>query len=179
MCGINLIGVTGGIADVRGQFKITIRDIANNPVPGSSVVIDFGPCATDACKEEGHRLTLSRRCKEGCKIADGTCMGFLLFDFGAKEWRILFAAIGGAGTVAMGLLAAIMLIIGAIRPSRGVATAALVLSILALIGGAGFVIAAGMVAKGTSTPRTNSCGSTPPERVERTIGSSFPRTLTF
>src|SRR5439155_20880702 len=45
--GINLVGATNGIADARGQFTITLRDLANNPLPGSYVVIDFSPCASD------------------------------------------------------------------------------------------------------------------------------------
>lgn len=34
-----------GVADPRGEFVITIRDLAMNPVPGALVVLDFSNCA--------------------------------------------------------------------------------------------------------------------------------------
>ena len=46
-CGLTLVGSTGGVADARGQFTITVRDLAHNPIAGSSVVIDFNACAAD------------------------------------------------------------------------------------------------------------------------------------
>jgi hypothetical protein len=46
-CGLNLVGTTGGVADVRGEFTITVRDLAHNPIIGSSVVVDFNGCAVD------------------------------------------------------------------------------------------------------------------------------------
>lgn len=46
-CGINLVGSTGGVADSRGEFTIVVRDLANNPIAGSSVVIDFNACDLD------------------------------------------------------------------------------------------------------------------------------------
>jgi hypothetical protein len=46
-CGFNLVGTTGGVADARGEFTITVRDLAHNPIIGSSVVIDFNACAVD------------------------------------------------------------------------------------------------------------------------------------
>ena len=46
-CGFNLVGSTGGVADSRGQFTVTVRDLAHNPIAGSSVVVDFNACAAD------------------------------------------------------------------------------------------------------------------------------------
>lgn len=46
-CGLNLVGTTGGVADSRGEFTIVVRDLAHNPIAGSSVVIDFNACALD------------------------------------------------------------------------------------------------------------------------------------
>jgi len=46
-CGLNLIGTTGGVADSRGQFTVVVRDLAHNPIAGSSVVIDFNACNVD------------------------------------------------------------------------------------------------------------------------------------
>ena len=39
---INVVGSTLGLADsVAGKFSVIVRDLANNPLNGSSVVIDF------------------------------------------------------------------------------------------------------------------------------------------
>lgn len=46
-CGLNLVGTTGGVADAKGSFTITVRDLAHNPIAGSSVVIDFSGCSVD------------------------------------------------------------------------------------------------------------------------------------
>jgi len=46
-CGLNLVGTTGGVADVLGTLTITVRDLAHNPIAGSSVVIDFNACTPD------------------------------------------------------------------------------------------------------------------------------------
>lgn len=39
--GIRLVGTTGGVADPLGTFTVTVRDLANNLIANSSVVIDF------------------------------------------------------------------------------------------------------------------------------------------
>jgi hypothetical protein len=44
-CGINLVGTHNGVADPRGQFTITIRDLAHNTIPDCEVTIDFGACS--------------------------------------------------------------------------------------------------------------------------------------
>jgi len=42
---IPLVGSTGGVpASAFGAFTVTIRDLANNPQPNASVVIDFSNC---------------------------------------------------------------------------------------------------------------------------------------
>ena len=46
-CGLDLVGSTGGVADPRGQVTILVRDLAHNPIAGSSVVIDFTSCVLD------------------------------------------------------------------------------------------------------------------------------------
>lgn len=46
-CGLNLVGTAAGVADPRGEFTITVRDLAHNPIIGSSVVIDFNACEID------------------------------------------------------------------------------------------------------------------------------------
>jgi hypothetical protein len=46
-CGIPVVGQTAGVADGLGQFTITVKDLANNPVANSSVVIDLSACCND------------------------------------------------------------------------------------------------------------------------------------
>jgi len=42
---IRLVGSAGGVADAAaGSFTVVVRDLANNPVPGASVVVDFSGC---------------------------------------------------------------------------------------------------------------------------------------
>lgn len=41
---ITLVGNTAGIPDASGAFSVTVRDLANNPLNGASVVIDLSGC---------------------------------------------------------------------------------------------------------------------------------------
>ena len=42
---IHLVGSTAGIPDTTaGRFTVMMRDLANNPIPGSFVVVDFSNC---------------------------------------------------------------------------------------------------------------------------------------
>jgi len=43
-CGIYLTGSKTGTADPAGQFAITVRDLANNLIANSTVVVDFSNC---------------------------------------------------------------------------------------------------------------------------------------
>jgi hypothetical protein len=43
---INLVGTTGGVVDPNSPITMTIRDGSNNPVPNSTVVINFSSCVT-------------------------------------------------------------------------------------------------------------------------------------
>jgi len=44
---INLVALKGGVVDPVGEFTIVVRDLANNPVVGANVDIDFGQCTPD------------------------------------------------------------------------------------------------------------------------------------
>ena len=46
-CGFNLVGTTAGVADPKGEFTVIVRDLAQNPIAGSSVVISFDGCTPD------------------------------------------------------------------------------------------------------------------------------------
>jgi len=41
---ISLVGSSGGISDPAGNFTITVKDLANNPLNGASVVVDLSGC---------------------------------------------------------------------------------------------------------------------------------------
>ena len=42
---IRLVGARGGVpASAFGKFTVVVRDLANNPMPGASVVIDLASC---------------------------------------------------------------------------------------------------------------------------------------
>jgi hypothetical protein len=41
---IDVVGTASGVADSRGTFTIVVRDLGNNPVANSQVVLDFGSC---------------------------------------------------------------------------------------------------------------------------------------
>jgi hypothetical protein len=42
---ISLVGSKVGVADPVGTFSVTVRDLANNPLSGASVVIDLSGCS--------------------------------------------------------------------------------------------------------------------------------------
>jgi len=67
---ISLVGSTGSIADAGGDFLVVVRDLANNPLAGASVVIDLSgapdlaicadqldPAATVDCVQKTVRKT--------------------------------------------------------------------------------------------------------------------------
>jgi len=41
---ISLVGSSAGLADASGTFSVTVRDLANNPLNGASVVVDLSGC---------------------------------------------------------------------------------------------------------------------------------------
>lgn len=43
-CGIYMTGQKTGVADPAGQFIVTVRDLANNLIANSTVVVDFSAC---------------------------------------------------------------------------------------------------------------------------------------
>src|SRR5678816_3135222 len=42
---VALVGNTGGVLDVAGQFTVIVRDVANVPINNSLVVVDFSGCS--------------------------------------------------------------------------------------------------------------------------------------
>ena len=43
-CQIQFVGLSGGTADPSGDFSVVVRDLAQNPIAGATVVIDFNTC---------------------------------------------------------------------------------------------------------------------------------------
>jgi len=43
--GIAVVGSLTSVADPVGQFQVTVKDVAGNPMNGASVVVDFSGCA--------------------------------------------------------------------------------------------------------------------------------------
>jgi hypothetical protein len=41
---ISLVGSLAGVPDANGTFTVTVRDLANNPLNGASVVVDLSGC---------------------------------------------------------------------------------------------------------------------------------------
>ena len=41
---ISLVGNLAGVPDAAGSFTVTVRDLANNPLNGASVVVDLSGC---------------------------------------------------------------------------------------------------------------------------------------
>jgi len=41
---ISLVGSSAGVPDAFGSFSVTVRDLANNPLNGASVVVDLSGC---------------------------------------------------------------------------------------------------------------------------------------
>ena len=107
-------------------------------------------CTSKACLEEGHCVTLLRRCKTKCATTP-TCETTSSFDagktlqLGRRDRHLMaLAGIGGVATLLVGALAALLLLITAIRPRPTLATIALVIAALATLAGLGFVLVSGM-----------------------------------
>jgi hypothetical protein len=41
---VSLVGSAAGVPDALGTFTVTVRDLANNPLSGASVVVDLSAC---------------------------------------------------------------------------------------------------------------------------------------
>jgi len=90
-CGIPVVGQTAGVADGLGQFTITVRDLANNPVANSSVVIDFSACCNDvhlSSTQFGAGVTVDVPTKTVRAIGNAS---------GVVTFRVMGGADGGPG----------------------------------------------------------------------------------
>src|SRR5258706_15293637 len=51
---IQLVRSAASVADPHGSFQVTIRDLANNPLNGASVVVDLSGCTDLTLCSEQH-----------------------------------------------------------------------------------------------------------------------------
>ncbi len=95
-CGIVLVGTTGGVPDARGEFLVVIRDLAQNPVEGCEVSIDFQRCFDVQVSLDQPWPGLSVECVAGAPpyaIVRGTT---------DAEGRVYFRIVGGARNTGAG-----------------------------------------------------------------------------
>ena len=74
LCGIVLVGKVGSTVDPLGNFQFEIRDLANNPVSNSSVVIDFTNCCPEmsfATVQNGPGMVVVGKTVRGIANASG------------------------------------------------------------------------------------------------------------
>jgi hypothetical protein len=80
---ISLVGSLGGVPDGAGTFNIVVRDLANNPLNGASVVIDVSACLDIA-------------------ICDDQLDANALVNCGAKTTRKFTDALGSVTFIVLG-----------------------------------------------------------------------------
>lgn len=92
--GITLIATTGGVADVKGQKAIVVKDALGNPVQNSTVTIDFS-----ASTSQDMRLC-STQPFAGVGVSCGTHVVVALTDAtGTATFRVVGGAVNpGGGT---------------------------------------------------------------------------------
>ena len=80
-----IVGQVGGVPDAYGQFTVTVRDLANNLLPGSNVCVDVAPCTDIHICADQLDVNATVNCNNGtsCKITDGA-------------GQVTFIVVGGA-----------------------------------------------------------------------------------
>src|SRR5262245_17545146 len=89
---ITLVGTRGGVPDAAlGEFTVTVRDVANNPWSGQTVIIDFSACADlYICSNQlDPNMTVDCVHKIVSKVTDG---------IGRATFTILGGGKGGTGS---------------------------------------------------------------------------------
>jgi len=91
--GIQFVGHTGGVADVKGQAVVIVRDAGNNPVINSTVELLFGACASAVPSD----LNL-----DDVQTFAGTslnCAGFVMVAVTNGAGQATFRIVGGASAL--------------------------------------------------------------------------------
>ena len=89
---VPLVGSTAGVPDGNGTFSVTVRDLANNPLSGASVVIDISGCSELAICDDQLDANALVVCisKTTRKFTDG---------LGSVSFTVLGGASGPAATL--------------------------------------------------------------------------------
>ena len=106
-CGITLVGTHSGVPDPRGEFLVIIRDLAQNPVEGCEVSIDFQRCFDTQVSLDQPWPGLSVECVAGAPsyaIVRGTT---------DANGTVVFRIVGGARNTGSGRPA------GGLKSARG------------------------------------------------------------
>ena len=81
---VSLVGSSAGVPDAVGTFSVTVRDLANNPLSGASVVVDISGCSELAiCQDQ---LDAN---------ATVTCIGKTTRKFTDALGQVTFTVLGG------------------------------------------------------------------------------------
>lgn len=89
---VRLVGNTLGVPDAAGTFSVTVRDLANNPLNGASVVIDVSGCTELAI--------CSDQLDAGATV---NCAAKTTRKFTNASGVVTFTVLGGSGPAAVTL----------------------------------------------------------------------------
>jgi hypothetical protein len=92
---IVLVGTNAGTADPNGSFTVVVRDVANNPIPNSQVIVDFGACSDSRLCSSDVSKTVDCPTETIRGFTDGT--GSITFDVVGAGKNTGAAAGPGAG----------------------------------------------------------------------------------
>ena len=104
---ISLVGNTAGVPDATGTFTVVVRDLANNPLSGASVVVDLSGCTELAICDDQLDANALVTCgsKTTRKFTDG--LGSVTFTvLGGGNGNPAATLLGGAKIFANGTLIA-------------------------------------------------------------------------
>jgi len=91
---ITLVGANGATPAAVGQFTVTVRDLANNPVPGAAVAVGISDCLDLHICADQLDPTATVNCAAGLvtKIADGA---------GTVQFTVLGGSNGGGNATTL------------------------------------------------------------------------------
>src|SRR5213593_3333775 len=88
---IRLIGERSGVADPAGEFTMTVRGLANNPIANSHVKIDFSACSDIHIADQASQLS-----GPGVSTMTVDCVNHTISAFTNANGVVTFRIIGSA-----------------------------------------------------------------------------------